>query len=60
MDTEGLKSLLASARLAADRDVAFSVIRGGRAVERVFDLTRTRSALEFVDATPADLESATG
>lgn len=56
LDTEGLKSLLRAARLAAERDVALRVVPGRRSVDQVFDLTGTRSRLDFVDPPTDDLE----
>ena len=55
LDTEGLKSLIETARVAAERHVAFRLVRGRRSVERIFELTETRSRFEFVDA-PSDDE----
>jgi anti-sigma B factor antagonist len=58
LDTEGVKSLLRAARVAAEHDIALRVVPGRRSVERVFDLTDTRSRLDFVDPSTEDLESA--
>ena len=55
LDTEGLKSLIETARVAAERHVAFRLVRGRRSVERIFELTETRSRFEFVDG-PSDDE----
>jgi anti-sigma B factor antagonist len=49
MDSVGLDLLLRWARLAGERGVAFRVVRGARPVDRVFDLTNTRSRFDFVD-----------
>jgi anti-sigma B factor antagonist len=54
LDTEGLKSLMETARMAAERQVAFRLVRGRRSVERIFELTETRSRFEFVDAPSGD------
>jgi anti-sigma B factor antagonist len=53
-DTEGLKSLVEAARVAAERYVTFRLVRGRRSVERIFDLTGTRSHFEFVDGPSGD------
>lgn len=54
LDTEGLKSLAEAARSAAERRVTFRLIRGRGSVERIFDLTGTRSRFEFVDVPSGD------
>jgi anti-sigma B factor antagonist len=54
LDTEGLKSLIETARMAAERQVAFRLVRGRRSVERIFELTETRSRFEFVDGPSGD------
>ena len=54
LDTEGLKSLIEGARVAAERHVTFRLVRGRRSVERIFDLTGTRSRFEFVDGPSSD------
>jgi anti-sigma B factor antagonist len=54
LDTEGLKSLIETARVAAERHVTFRLIRGRRSVERIFELTETRSQFEFVDSPAGD------
>jgi anti-anti-sigma factor len=54
LDSEGLNSLLRVAHRAGQRGVAFRLVRGPRRVDRLFDLTDTRSRLDFVDL-PADL-----
>jgi anti-anti-sigma factor len=54
LDTEGLKSLIEAARVAAERHVTFRLVRGRRSVERIFELTETRSRFEFVDGPSGD------
>jgi anti-anti-sigma factor len=54
LDSEGLNTLLRVAHWAGQRGVAFRLVRGSRRVDRLFDLTDTRSRLDFVDL-PADL-----
>jgi anti-sigma B factor antagonist len=54
LDSEGLNALLRVEHWAGQRGVAFRLVRGPRRVDRLFDLTGTRSRLEFVDL-PADL-----
>ncbi|HYZ13391.1 MAG TPA: STAS domain-containing protein [Actinomycetota bacterium] len=55
LDTEGLKSLIEAARVAAERHVTFRLVRGRRNVDRIFELTETRSRFEFMDG-PSDGE----
>jgi anti-sigma B factor antagonist len=54
LDSEGLNALLRVAHWAGQRGVAFRLVRGPRRVDRLFDMTDTRSRLDFVDL-PADL-----
>jgi anti-sigma B factor antagonist len=54
LDTEGLKSLIEAARVAAERHVAFRLVRPRRSVDRIFELTETRSRFEFVDGPSGD------
>ena len=56
LDSEGLNALLRASHRAAERGIAFRLVRGPRRVDRIFDLTDTRSRLDFVDL-PIDLES---
>jgi hypothetical protein len=40
--------------VAAERHVTFRLVRGRRSVERIFELTETRSRFEFVDGPSGD------
>ncbi|MGH2591012.1 MAG: STAS domain-containing protein [Actinomycetota bacterium] len=49
LDSEGLSALLRASDRATERGVTFRVVRGPRRVDRIFDLTGTRSRLDFID-----------
>jgi anti-anti-sigma factor len=54
MDSYGLWVLLRAARLARGRGIALWVVPGTGIVDRLFDLTSTRTRFEFVDVTAVD------
>jgi anti-anti-sigma factor len=49
MDSTGLRAVLAAEREARDQNKELAIIRGPRAVQRVFELTSLDSKLPFVD-----------
>jgi anti-anti-sigma factor len=54
MDSYGLWVLLRASRLARGRGIALWVVPGTGIVDRLFDLTSTRTRFEFVDVTGDD------
>jgi anti-sigma B factor antagonist len=61
MDASGLELILAwSALVQADGLIAFQVIPGPRAVQRVFALTATTGRIAFVDGDDASAADANG
>jgi anti-anti-sigma factor len=54
MDSTGLSALLRAAHARARNDRTLRVIAGPGCVDRLFDLTLTRSQIEFVDHTVVD------
>jgi anti-anti-sigma factor len=56
MDSSGLRSLTVNALAAQERGRRFALVPGAAQVMRVFDITRMRHRLDFVD----DPEAVTG
>jgi anti-sigma B factor antagonist len=54
MDSTGLLALLRAADELASRGGTLRVVPGPRCVDRLFDLTLTRSRIEFVEASAVD------
>ena len=50
LDSTGLRTILLARNRLEDEDRRLVLVRGPRAVQRVFELTRTTERLEFVDA----------
>ena len=50
IDSSGLRCILGYNALARNNGFSIEVIRGGRAVQRIFELTDTTSHLTFIDA----------
>jgi len=50
LDSAGLRTILLVGDRLSDQERRLVLVRGGRAVQRVFELTRTTERLEFVDA----------
>jgi len=50
LDSAGLRTILLVRDRLSDQERRLVLVRGGRAVQRVFELTRTTERLEFVDA----------
>jgi anti-sigma B factor antagonist len=50
LDSSGLRLVVLCARRLAESGRRLVLVRGGRAVQRVFEITRMTERLEFVDA----------
>jgi anti-sigma B factor antagonist len=50
LDSSGLRMILVFRNRLSHDDRRLALVRGPRAVQRVFDITRTTERLEFVDA----------
>src|SRR5437763_7154533 len=56
MDTSGLRYVLELSERAAQRGFEFRIVRGGRAVQRVFEVSGLDGRLPFVDEPGGDPE----